>query len=336
MKKLTKLDKIYEDIDQTYGKATEEQIQEALVKLEKELNGKRETLQNSQEQGENKGLEKDVETLEKKVNNIKGYAKNKTQIEKIQKFRDGLEQKLVAEETKKVNYEKNLKVLIPQFEEISNKLKNEKYTMQLGQYEYNNLLANKEKLLSEIKSNRENLALSTKKIIDLKSKIGKCNLAWKTLFVNKDWDEIQLRATTENTRYIRKKNINELEIKNDELGKNYDYNDYNSEMVAGEIGKNVSKILDEDNKENLPAEISVWTKIKNFFRTIPEKVRSMFGKEPEKIIEEQELRTPEAKALPRDEFLEGLRQHVDERAKEAKEKQYVEAHKIQKGKDIEK
>ena len=44
MKKLTKLDKIYEDIDQTYGQATEEQMKETLENLEKQLNGKKEAI----------------------------------------------------------------------------------------------------------------------------------------------------------------------------------------------------------------------------------------------------------------------------------------------------
>ena len=37
MKKLTKLDKVYEDINQTYGGATEEQMQDTIQDLQKEI-----------------------------------------------------------------------------------------------------------------------------------------------------------------------------------------------------------------------------------------------------------------------------------------------------------
>ena len=343
MKKLTKLDKIYEDIDQTYGQATEEQMQETLENLEKELNGKKEALARLQEQGSDKteGLEKDIENLGKRVRNIEGYAKNKGQIKKIQQYRDNLEQKLFLEINKKDTHTNNLKSLVPEFEEVYKKLKDEKYTMELDQYEYNKLVERKEALSAEIKANREGLFIAKKRITELNAKIGKCNLAWKTLFVNKDWDEIQRRATSDEKRFTRKVNEKSFVLADGKIdtgrpistGKDIKYND---ELLSKKIGENVSQMLEE---KNLPAKVSRWTKIKNFFKCIPGKLKAMFGKEPEEL---ENVEKDSTNPKTRDQFLEGLRQYADEdyrkQVKQEKEKQYVEAHMANKNKtdDMEK
>ena len=346
MRKLTKLDKIYEDIDQTYGQATEEQMQEVLGNLEKEINGKREALARLQEQGSDKteGLEKDIESLEKRMQNIEGYAKNKVQIKRIQQYRDSLEQKLLLEINKRDAHQERLKTIIPEFQEVYKKFKDEKYTMELDGNEYNELVERKEALLAEIKSNREGLIIAKKRIIDLNSKIGKCNLAWKTLFVNKDWDEIQRRAASDEKRFTRKVSEKSLVLADGKVDtgkkvrKEKDVT-YDSDDVSKKIGENVSQILDGN---NLPAKVSRWTKIKNFFKGIPGKLKEVFGKDMDSENEEsKKSKGSKPKSESRDQFLEGLRQYADEdyrkQVKREKEQAYVEAHKIKEDKeDIEK
>lgn len=351
MRKLTKLDKIYEDIDQTYGQATEEQMQEVLGNLEKEINGKREALARLQEQGSDKteGLEKDIESLEKRMQNIEGYAKNKVQIKRIQQYRDSLEQKLLLEINKRDAHQERLKTIIPEFQEVYKKFKDEKYTMELDGNEYNELVERKEALLAEIKSNREGLIIAKKRIIDLNSKIGKCNLAWKTLFVNKDWDEIQRRATSDEKRFTRKVSEKSLVLADGKVdtGKKISTEKdivYDSEAVSKEIGDNVKNILDKNEGKNLPAKVSRWTKIKNFFKGIPAKLKEVFGKDLDEEAVEDGKRSSgsKSKTETRDQFLEALRQYADEdykkQVKKEKEEAYIEAHKPKKDKeeDIEK
>ena len=182
MKKLTKLERVYEDINQTYSEATEEQIQEKIEDLQKEIDGKKISLEKIQfeESDKSEQLQKNIDELEKRVNNLKGYSKNRTQITKIKEYKATLEQKLLTEVEKKKSYESNLKTLMPQLKEVLDKLKDEKYTMSLDQYEYNDLLEKREVLSNAVITNRENNKESAKRIMELKSKIGKCDLAWKT------------------------------------------------------------------------------------------------------------------------------------------------------------
>ena len=150
------------------------------------------------------------------------------------------------------------------------------------------------------------------------AKIGKCNLAWRTLFTNKTWDDIQLRAKQTKGRFTRRKDeeiIEEpIEIEDKE--------------IKEEIGKNVRKIQEEQKeKKNLPAKVTTWTKIKNFFKSIPAKIKEKFGKEE---VEEKSTNSKSTKQQ-KDEFLDALRQNVDvdyrEAVRKAKEQKYIDQHK---------
>ena len=56
-----------------------------------------------------------------------------------------------------------------------------------------------------MKSQKEIFEKAQAKAKDLEAKIGKCNLAWRTLFTNKTWDDIQLRAKQTKGRFTRRK-----------------------------------------------------------------------------------------------------------------------------------
>ena len=155
---------------------------------------------------------------------------------------------------------------------------------------------------------------------DLEAKIGKCNLAWRTLFTNKTWDDIQLRAKQTKGRFTRKKDeeiIEEpIEIEDKE--------------IKEQIGKNVRKIQEEQKeKKNLPAKVTTWTKIKNFFKSIPAKIKEKFGKED--VMEEEKPTKQKSTKQQKDDFLDALRQNVDvdyrEAVKKAKEQKYIDQHK---------
>ena len=338
MKKLTKLDKVYEDINQTYGGATEEQMQGTIQDLQKEIEGKKISLENMQDNDDKKreGLQKNIENLEKRMDNLKGYSKNKVQIQKIKEYKNTLEQKLSSEVSKKENYDNNLKTLIPELKEVLKKLKDEKYTMSLDQYQYNDLLEKKETLSNAVKTNKEGKELAAKRITELKAKIGKCDLAWKTLFVNKDWDEIQRRAISDEKRFTRKIDSKNPPIKqNNKEKEEQTKNKGEAPTVENEVEDYINGIMDAE-IEVLPATISRWDKIKNFFKNIPNKLKAAFGREngSEKDSTTQDSKTSknkDRKNETRDQFLEGLRQHVDEeyrqQVKEEKQKAYIESHK---------
>ena len=145
----------------------------------------------------------------------------------------------------------------------------------------------------EMKSQKEIFEKAQAKAKDLEAKIGKCNLAWRTLFTNKTWDDIQLRAKQTKGRFTRRKDeeiIEEpIEIEDKE--------------IKEEIGKNVRKIQEEQKeKKNLPAKVTTWTKIKNFFKSIPAKINEKFGKEE---VEEKSTNSKSTKQQ-KDEFLDKM------------------------------
>lgn len=205
-----------------------------------------------------------------------------------------------------------------EFVEASKLLKDENKTMEMDQNEYNDLLTKKENAEKEMKSQKEIFEKAQAKAKDLEAKIGKCNLAWRTLFTNKTWDDIQLRAKQTKGRFTRRKDeeiIEEpIEIEDKE--------------IKEQIGKNVRKIQEEQKEEkNLPAKVTTWTKIKNFFKSIPAKIKEKFGKEE---VEEKSTNSKSTKQQ-KDEFLDALRQNVDvdyrEAVRKAKEQKYIDQHK---------
>lgn len=84
---------------------------------------------------------------------------------------------------------------------------------------------------------------------------------------------------------------------------------------------------EQKEKKNLPAKVTTWTKIKNFFKSIPAKIKEKFGKEE---VEEKSTNSKSTKQQ-KDEFLDALRQNVDvdyrEAVRKAKEQKYIDQHK---------
>lgn len=287
------LDKAYEEIDAKYKDMSEEDMKKEMETLKKEITGKEKALENLDGEAREK-MKKDLEKKNNRLKNLEGYSKNKTQISKIIDYRGRLE--------------------------ASKLLKDENKTMEMDQNEYNDLLTKKENAEKEMKSQKEIFEKAQAKAKDLEAKIGKCNLAWRTLFTNKTWDDIQLRAKQTKGRFTRKKDeeiIEEpIEIEDKE--------------IKEQIGKNVRKIQEEQKeKKNLPAKVTTWTKIKNFFKSIPAKIKEKFGKED--VMEEEKPTKQKSTKQQKVDFLDALRQNVDvdyrEAVKKAKEQKYIDQHK---------
>lgn len=313
------LDKAYEEIDAKYKDMSEEDMKKEMETLKKEITGKEKALENLDGEAREK-MKKDLEKKNNRLKNLEGYSKNKTQISKIIDYRGRLEAKLANVIAVKDDSKKAYAEAKKEFVEASKLLKDENKTMEMDQNEYNDLLTKKENAEKEMKSQKEIFEKAQAKAKDLEAKIGKCNLAWRTLFTNKTWDDIQLRAKQTKGRFTRKKDeeiIEEpIEIEDKE--------------IKEQIGKNVRKIQEEQKEEkNLPAKVTTWSKIKSFFKSIPAKIKEKFGKED--VMEEEKPTRQKSTKQQKDDFLEGLRQNVDvdyrEAVKKAKEQKYIDQHK---------
>jgi len=336
MKKVTKLESMYDEIDKKYRDATPEQMEEAIKKLQEELEKNKGILAKMETAPAEKKepFERSVKDLEKRITNMKGYSKYKGQIHKIQDYKAKLTSKQQEEKAKKAQCEETLKKAFPELQEVVKLLKDEKYTMELDQDQYNGLLQKRVDLLKKVEESRDGKYLAEKRITELQAKISKCDLAWKTLFVDKDWEEIQKRALSDKKRFTRKVDEKHPPLKEAKAQKMSKEESAIDEETREEIAQNVKGIMEEQKaekakgEENLPAPVSKWAKFKNWFRNIPKRIKAAFdGTEKQEEQEEQK----NDKKDERDQFLEGLRKYADEdykiKVNKEKEKAYVEAHK---------
>ena len=329
MKKERKLDRLYIEFDKEYSGKSQEEMEKIISNLEKEIAGKENSLE-SLEDEKRENLQKNIEQGKKRLENLKGYSKNKTQIEGIKKYKVSMEKKLKQEIAIKDESSELLKKVSKELHEVSKKLSDEKYTMTLEQDEYNALLEEKAKCENEKKLQEERYLKSNKRITELQSKIGKCDLAWKTLFVNKSWDDIQRIALEPNTRFTRKVDSEKhLPLKNN---KNQNLIHQQEEEIKQEIAEDVKRI-EEDRMETTTALVE---KKEGFFKRMWHKFKKWIrGEEIKEVVSETQpdVSKESTTKQERDVFLEGLRQHVDveyrKAVKEEKDAQYKEAHKVQ-------
>lgn len=337
MKKERKLDRLYVEFEKEYSGKTQEEMERIISDFEKEIAGKEASLEGLE--GEKKeNLAKNIEQGKKRLENLRGYTKNKTQIEGIRKYKISLEKKLEQETATRDESSELLKQAKKDFEEVSKKLADEKYTMTLDQDEYNALLEEKARSENEKKLQAERYLKSSKRVTELQSKIGKCNLAWKTLFVNKSWDDIQRMALEPNTRFTRKVDSEKEVPLSAKKREKQSPRDIEEEKVRKEIAKNVKKIQEEDKMEKTTALVE---KKEGLFKRMWHKLVSWVKGEEKEEEEKEEFVSKDqpddqketTTKQERDAFLDGLRQHVDVEYKKAvreeKDAQYRETHKVQ-------
>lgn len=154
---------------------------EALGKSEKEEDKKALEAKKARKESLNKALEnakkerdEQKPKLEKQLNRVQGFEKNKAQIERIKQIKNDLGNKKIHLECEVSYNENEISELEGQLTEIDDEKK------------------------AGIKSKIDSLKNANKdlehKIDTLNTEIAKCDFAWKNLFANKAWDEIEAKS----------------------------------------------------------------------------------------------------------------------------------------------
>lgn len=369
-RKSDKLETVYQNIDLKFKDASEEEIREEIArgnlqieennneieKLKETIKTKQqliEALEGKDESETSPRIQKAIEDASKeleeaqnklkdyelKISEIKNgetnliaYSKNKNQIKQIRTFKESIAKKLPVEIAKRDDSKAKMEAAEESLRDANTKLANEKLTMEMDQYEYNALLEQKAQAEKDVKEQTEIYKKAKDRILELQTKIGKCDLAWKTLFTGKSWDEIQRRALDPNTKFTR--HIDEDTKLNRKSGIKEDKLINNIAKTVDEVRNEQEDQITNDENADLPVPTSKhprWEKFKNFFKNAGRKLKELFvGEEPE----QEEVDISEMKNIPqekRDQFLEELRRHVDKEygkeIRDQKEAMYAEQHK---------
>ena len=302
---------------------TSPRIQKAIEDASKEL---------EEAQNKLKDYELNISKIKNGETNLIAYSKNKNQIKQIRTFKESIAKKLPVEIAKRDDSKAKMEAAEESLRDANTKLANEKLTMEMDQYEYNALLEQKAQAEKDVKEQTEIYKKAKDRILELQTKIGKCDLAWKTLFAGKSWDEIQRRALDPNTKFTR--HIDEDTKLNRKSGIKEDKLINNIAKTVDEVRNEQEDQITNDENADLPVPTSKhprWEKFKNFFKNAGRKIKELFvGEEPE----QEEVDISEMKNIPqekRDQFLEELRRHVDKEygkeIRDQKEAMYAEQHK---------
>lgn len=370
-----KLEEMYQEIDSKYSKLSENEIKELIAVGEARAEGSNEEVDKLKEtiktkeqliaalmdkesspriqkaiadaemelkeaQGKLTEHERQQNLFKKGQVNLKAYSKNKAQIQQIRAIKANMEKKLPAEIKKRDESEAKIKTAETELKEVLKTLSDEKLTMNMMGDEYNNLQIEKESLEKDLKEQTEINKKSKERILELEAKIGKCDLAWKTLFTGKTWDDIQRRALDPNRKFTRKVDENSKLKPENAKGKKLSP----EEQMKADIAKTVDDVQKEqqenngkdkgegEGKSDLPAPTPKhprWEKFKNFFKNAGRKIKEIFVGEDE-TKEPDYSKMDNIPADKRDQFLEELRKHVDKEygkeVREQKEAKYMEQH----------
>ena len=281
-------------------------------------------MKNEDKKEEKEKLEAIIAKMKQERDNMSGYNKNKDKIEKIRKYKSKLNEKIEPLKEKQSQIEQELKdnkeATEERLKEINTILGNSKETEKMDQNEYNDLLVEKEKIENDRKEIKARLDETKKKIEVLRSSVSKCDLAWRSLFNDKTWDEIQVRALN-NKKYVKK----EKQDKDKEKDKDKDKG--KEDPTKTKPGKLIES--DEFAKKH-----PILAKIKDWFNSLKEKIDNHFSYADYKKYEKGPKETGKASDVEkpnemkeRDAFIEELRRHV-ENDKADKEKAYIEKHKV--------
>lgn len=358
--KKSKLENIYNEINTKYNvggnidssKINEDinQLNQQIENYNKEIEAKRGKLQGITNEEGRKNLQELIEKAEKgkkqaemRKQNLQGYEKYNSQISKIQYLKTSLGKKISRMELEKGNAENSIKTyetLLKSENTILRSLLEDntpEKTVKLTNQEYDELQEKIKKSKDKIEDIKKKLldakqkqAVASNKIDELKGKIGKCDLAWKTLFTNKGWDEIQRRTIEDSKRLTRKTNKTQEENKTQE-----------------NVNKNVSSKTVENNEEKSLVELekpSLFKRFTNFIKKTANNVKNFFISDEE--MEERNINKKDVKKAveeikenisKKDKFIEDLRFNVDKEYKEKvnhdKEQAYIAKHKAKEKKE---
>lgn len=195
---------------------------EALGKSEKEEDKKALEAKKARKESLNKALEnakkerdEQKPKLEKQLNRVQGFEKNKAQIERIKQIKNDLgnkkmhleyevsynEKKIseLEEQVTEIDKDENTKSVIAELEKMQ---KSDVKNFDVDDIKKLDELEAKKSDIDEkkagIKSKIDSLKNANKdlehKIDTLNTEIAKCDFAWKNLFANKTWDEIEAKS----------------------------------------------------------------------------------------------------------------------------------------------
>lgn len=351
------------------------------------LNIRREIVKLNQEKQQ---LAKEKQQLEIRKQNYLGYSKNRTEIEKIKDYKKTLENKAKSVknelEAAKSRYEFLNDILEKEkkeFEEAEKKLNDAKKEMesvskisvnadaaeQKAFYENIEIKQGAVKIAETLyEGSKKSFEQKQKEVEDLKAKvekysseyetisgmIGKCDLAWKTLFTNKGWDEIHRRSLENGKKYTKinsdkdaKKEPNKENKDNKEAEKPAEKPAVESTGV-NRIAKTEEKALTEIKQTGFFSRVATffrnaYNNVKSYFSgnsiVTDEEVEKIEAMKKEKMIAEREeiekqrkaeierikAQKEAAKANQKDAFIEALRIKVDD--------EYAEQHNAKKTND---
>ena len=195
---------------------------EALGKSEKEEDKKALEAKKARKESLNKALEnakkerdEQKPKLEKQLNRVQGFEKNRAQIERVRQIKNDLgnkkmhleyevsynEKKIseLEEQVTEIDKDENTKSVIAELEKMQ---KSDVKNFDVDDIKKLDELEAKKSDIEEkkagIKSKIDSLKNANKdlehKIDTLNTEIAKCDFAWKNLFANKTWDEIEAKS----------------------------------------------------------------------------------------------------------------------------------------------
>ncbi len=283
---------------------------EKISSLEKEINGKQAYLQNIDKNNvdEINRIEDELDRAYDQIDEIKkekskieknkrllnqnkeGYTKYKPQIDKLRKIEERFNNELKEQQKIKNVTQKEVNKLKKELEKINKALENS--SDELDNNLYNQLLINKENTQKTLNKKKAELKRANSRILSLQSKINKTSIAWKTLFENKDWDEINLRVVRQQ-RFTRK--TPEDDVKLTQKGSDREQNRVEDVSTIEQQGE--EKSLRKYRKFSFR---NIWNRFVNFVK----------GGHSGRSVDAQEKQNQEKPEV--DQFVEGLRRNVDQ------------------------
>ncbi len=195
---------------------------EALGKSEKEEDKKALEAKKARKESLNKALEnakkerdEQKPKLEKQLNRVQGFEKNRAQIEIIRNLRQKIMYNEIHLSHEKLTNEFEIKSLQNQIKDIDNEPETKSVIAELDKMskaDVKNFDVNDIEKLDELEAKKADIdakkkAIAVKisalnernkelerRIEQMKSEMAKCDFAWKNLFANKTWDEIEAKS----------------------------------------------------------------------------------------------------------------------------------------------
>lgn len=312
-KRKDKIEQKYGEYTMKFAGKSKEEMEASIDNLIKQIEEKNNVLKKTKDKDEREKLESIIKKMEQEKNNMSGYSKNKEKIEKIRAYKAKLSEKIEPLKQEKSNLEKQLKIHTEANKDaldyINKTLKDTKTTENMSNEAYNNLLVEKENIEKEREEIQKKIDNVQKKIDALARGASKCDLAWRSLFNDKSWDEIQVRAM--NTKYTRKVKETRKQDSNDNV-KNDEEKGIIKASKFAEKHPRLSKFFNMCKKG--------LNKLGEFFKD------ASYDNEEHNSNAQDKKEVKQENNGERDAFIEELRRHV-ENDKSDKEAAYIEKHK---------